>query len=303
MITKKVWMLFLLMVAATNSAQAKLKVVTSITDLRSLVESVGKDNVEVQSIAKGTQDPHFLDAKPSYMTRLSDADLLISIGLELEAAWLDNVVRGARNPKVNAGTKGNLAIGKLLSPEEVPVGSALSRKEGDVHPEGNPHLTLDPLRMGKAAGIVAERLSELDPAHKTAYASSAEDFKKEAEMKGLAWKKRIQATGITKVVTYHQTLDYFLKAMGLELAGVLEPKPGIAPSVAHLSEVIETMKSKNVNVVLIENYFDPTVAGKLKELDPKVKVAVVPVSVEGDAKIKNLFDLYEGLVSVIEGMK
>jgi ABC-type Zn uptake system ZnuABC Zn-binding protein ZnuA len=292
-----------LMVLLSTPAWAKLKVVTSITDLKSLAESVGKEFVEVQTIAKGTQDPHFLDAKPSYMTRVTNADLVIAIGLGLEDAWLNNVLRGARNPRVDRGGSGFLAVGPLLDPEEIPTGDALSRSQGDVHPEGNPHVTLDPIRMGKAAGLVAAKLKELDPAHSAAYQANADAFKKEMDRKTDAWKKRVEKTGIKKVVTYHKTLNYFIKRMGMTQAAVLEPKPGIAPSVSHLSWVIETMKSQNANVVWIENYFDPTIAGKLRELNPGVKVTVVPVSVEGDPAMKSLTDVYENLVVTLERSK
>lgn len=292
-----------MLILASVPAQAKLVVMTSVTDLRSLVQLVGKDNVSVESIAKGTQDPHFIDAKPSYMSKVSRADLVVAIGLGLEDAWLNNVLSGARNPKVKRGALGFLAVGPMLDPEEIPTGSAVSRSEGDVHPEGNPHVTIDPVRMAKAALLIGEKLSELDPAHKADYDKNAKDVSDRLTTKAAEWKKRIEKTGLKKVVTYHKTLDYFLKRMGIELATVLEPKPGIEPSVGHLSEVINVMKNKGANTVLIENFFNPDVANKLKELNPAVKVAVVPVSVDGEPGIKDIFELYETLVTTIEKLQ
>ena len=284
------------------TAQAKLNVITSVTDLRTIVEAVGKDFVEVSSIAKGTQDPHFIDAKPSYMTKASHADLVVCIGLGLEDAWLNSVIAGARNPKVKIGSTGYLAVGPDLKPEEIPEGAKLSRSEGDVHPEGNPHVTVDPIRVAKAALLIGARLGELDPAHAAEFTKNANAFSEHLTTKNAEWKKRIEKTGLKRVVTYHKTLDYFLSRMGIELTTVLEPKPGIEPSVNHLSEVMGVMKSKNTEVVLIENYFNPDVANKLKELNPKVKVAVVPVSVEGDDKIKTNEQLFETLVNTIENL-
>ena len=292
-----------LILLAAAPAQAKLTVMATVTDLRSLVQLVGKDNVSVESIAKGTQDPHFIDAKPSYMSKVSHADLVVAIGLGLEDAWLNNVLSGARNPKVKRGATGFLAVGPMLDPEEIPTGSAVSRSEGDVHPEGNPHVTIDPIRMAKAALLIGEKLSELDPAHKADYAKNAKEVSDRLTSKTAEWKKRIEKTGLKKVVTYHKTLDYFLKRMGIELATVLEPKPGIEPSVGHLSEVVNVMKDKSANTVLIENFFNPDVAHKLKELNPAVKVAVVPVSVDGEPAIKDIFELYETLVTTIEKLQ
>ncbi|MBC7396673.1 MAG: zinc ABC transporter substrate-binding protein, partial [Bdellovibrionales bacterium] len=195
---------------------------------------------------------------------------------------------------------GFLAVGPALSPEEIPQGSEISRSQGDVHPEGNPHVTVDPIRMAKAALLIGAKLAELDPDHKSDYESNAKEVSDRLTKKSEEWKKRLEKAGFKKVVTYHKTLDYFWTRMGIELVTVLEPKPGIEPSVAHLSEVMNTMKTKGANIVLIENYFNPDVGRKLKELNANVKVAVVPVSVDGESNVKNIFELYENLVSQIE---
>ena len=283
-----------------SGAQAALRVVTSITDLKNLVEMVGKNEVTVESIGRGTQDPHFIDAKPSYMAKVSRADLVVAIGLGLEDAWLNSVISGARNPSVNPGQKGYLALGPKLKPEEIPQGAMLSRSQGDVHPEGNPHVTLDPLRMAEAAKLVAAKLSELDPAREARYRANAEELATRLTKKSASWAERIRKTGLKEVVTYHRTLDYFLKAMHLNLLTTLEPKPGIPPSVNHLSEVISEMTHRNATVVLIENFFNPDVAMKLRELNPAIRVSVVPVSVDGDAQIRSLDEVYENLVSTLE---
>ena len=283
-----------------SRADASLRVVTSITDLKNLVEMVGKDQVSVESIGRGTQDPHFIDAKPSYMAKVSRADLVVCIGLGLEDAWLNSVSSGARNPSVNPGQKGYLALGPKLRPEEIPQGALLSRSQGDVHPEGNPHVTLDPMRMADAAKLVATKLSELDPGNSARYRANAEEIATRLAKKSVIWAERVRKTGIKEVVTYHRTLDYFLKAMHLSLLTTLEPKPGIPPSVNHLSEVMSEMTARKATVVLIENFFNPDVAMKLGELNPAIRVSVVPVSVEGDAQVRSLDEVYENLVSTLE---
>jgi zinc/manganese transport system substrate-binding protein len=156
--------------------------------------------------------------------------------------------------------------------------------------------------MAEAAPLLAERLSELDPPHASQYKTNAKAFSNRMNTRVQEWKKRISQTGIKRVVTYHKTLDYFIESMGLELLTVLEPKPGISPSVNHLSEVMNVMKAKNTNLILIENFFNPDIAKKLRELNSSIQVAVVPVSIEGESRIKTLDDLYENLVSTIENL-
>ena len=166
----------LAVLAFAGAAEAKLNVVTTIPDLAVVVSEVGGDNVSVQSISKGTQDPHFIEAKPSYMVKVSHADLVVSLGLELEIGWLPPILQGARNPKVMPGTKGYLELGPFVDPIEVPK-EKVTRVEGDVHPFGNPHFNLDPIRMGTVAEVIADRLGELDPEHSAAYKENAKKFK------------------------------------------------------------------------------------------------------------------------------
>ena len=288
-----------ILITATPSLAA-LKVVTSVTDLKFLVQTIGKDKVEVESIGRGTQDPHFIDAKPSFMTRVARADLVVCIGLGLEDAWLNSVIEGARNPAVRINAKGYLAVGPKLKPEEIPQGAALSRSQGDVHPEGNPHVLLDPKRYAEAGTEIAKKLSELDPKNEGYYTKNAETYAKSLDQKTTEWKVRVKKTGIKRAVTYHRTLDYFLTRMGIELLTVLEPKPGIAPSVNHLSSVMEAMKQKETRLVLVENFFNPDIANKVKELYPESKVGFVPVSVEGSPDMTTMDAVYENLVKTIE---
>jgi len=283
-----------------NVAEAKLNVVTTIPDLAVIVSEIGGDNVSVQSFSKGTQDPHFIEAKPSYMVKASRADLVVSLGLELEIGWLPPILQGARNPRVMPGTQGYLELGPYLDPIEVPT-EKVTRAEGDVHPFGNPHFNLDPIRMGKAAVIIAGRLGELDPDHAASYAEKAQSFKSRMEEKTKGWLARISKSGVTKVITYHKTLNYFFDRFGLNDPINLEPKPGIPPTAQHVLEVIKVAKAQNIKLIMVENFYDTNFAGKIRSEIPDMRVVIIPVEVGGDPAIKTLDDLYENLVSVIEG--
>lgn len=281
-------------------AHAKLNVVATIPDLAALASEVGGTEVQAESIARGTQDPHFIEAKPSYMVKVSKADLLIAVGLELEIGWLPSLQRGARNPKVNAGERGFLEIGPQIEPIEVPSGK-VTRAEGDVHPDGNPHFWLDPVRLGKAAHVIAARMTELDPAHKELFSKNANAFEERMKKKTEEWKKRVEKSGVKKVVTYHKTLSYFFERFGIQSAGFLEPKPGIPPTSGHIINVIKAMKDQAVKLILVENYFDVTVTKKITGEVPGSRAVEVAVCVGGAEKVKTNEELIEQLVAALEG--
>ncbi|MGK5088431.1 metal ABC transporter substrate-binding protein [Bdellovibrionota bacterium FG-2] len=281
-------------------AHAKLSVLTSTTDLRALVAAVGGEKISVESIAKGTQDPHFIEAKPSFMLKANRADLLVSVGLDLEVGWLPSVIQGARNPNITQGQKGYLEVGPLVKPLELPIG-AITRAEGDVHPLGNPHVTLDPIRDGEIAFAMAERLGALDPENAALYFSNAKAFQVRMVERTKAWQKRLEKVTIKKVITYHKTLTYFLDRFGIQNVAILEPKPGIPPTSGHVMEVIGEIKAKKVPLILVENYFDPTVTQKIKQEVPTVRTETVPVAVDGAPGMESLENVFENLIKMIEG--
>lgn len=290
----------LLAAVFSSPAFAKLNVVASIPDLAALASEVGGDSVSVESIAKGTQDPHFVEAKPSFMLKVSRADLLILAGLDLEVGWIPPLLKGARNTKVSKGAKGYLELGPQLEPLDVAQGS-LTRADGDVHPDGNPHFWLDPIRLGKAAALIAARLGELDPSGKDKFEARAKAFADRITKKTAEWKSRLDKSGVTKVVTYHRTLTYFLDRFGIENSAYLEPKPGIPPTSGHIIEVIRVMKSKKVPLILVENYFDVSVTKKITGEVPGARAVSVPVAVGGAEKVTSGEELIEQLVRAIEG--
>lgn len=297
---KQIGLYYLPIALITSPAFAGLKVITTTTDLRSITTEVAGSFATVDSIAKGTQDPHFIEAKPSFMVKASQADLVISNGLDLEVGWLPSILSGARNPKIRAGEKGNLEIGPSIEPIEIATGK-ITRAEGDVHPFGNPHFTLDPIRAGTAAVLIAKRLGEIDPEHAAEYSKNADAYTARLQEKVKAWSARIEKSGVKAVITYHKTLTYFLSRFKLENPAILEPKPGIPPSSGHIIGVIQLIKEKKIPLILVENYFDPTVTQKIKHEVPSVRTQTVPVSVNGADGMNRLEDVYENLVKAVEG--
>ncbi len=291
--------LFILTLFACLESRAEIKVLATLPDLGFIVQKVGAESVSVDVIARGTQDPHYIEAKPSFMVKASRADLVLSVGLDLESAWLPSILRGARNPAVQPGQTGYLELGPELSPIEVPIGK-LTRADGDVHPLGNPHVLLDPLRAARAAQLIATRLSLLEPGKKLDFERRAAEFAAAIQSRTAAWKTRLAASGIKRVITYHRTFSYFLSQFGIESSGMLEPKPGVPPTSGHIIKIIETIKRDQVPLILVENYFDSAVTRKIQQEAPNVRVAVLPVAVGGDSEVMDSFQLYERIVRAFD---
>ena len=292
---------FFFVLVISQSLFAKLNVVTTLSDLETLVEEVGGSFVSVESICKGNKDPHFLSAKPSYIMKVSRADLVVANGLGLEIGWLPKLLSAARNPKVVSGAKGYLEVGKEVSVLDIPDGP-ISRAHGDVHPEGNPHITLDPKRVGEIAIVIAQKLSQLDAKNSDTYQKNAQNFQKRLTEKTKQWKERIKKTGIKSVVTYHETLVYFLDRFDIEKAAILEPFPGVAPTAKHTLSVIKEASTRGTKLILIEQYFDPKAAEKPASQIPGIQVATVPVAIQ-KPKISSSEALFEELVQILERHK
>lgn len=280
----------------------KIKIVTTTQDLAALAQSVAGDLAEVDSLGKGTQDPHQIEAKPSFIMKLRNADLILIQGLELESAWVEQLIVGSRNPKIAKGSSGYLELAPSLDPIEIPHGK-ISRAEGDIHPGGNPHFQLDPIRMGKAAVLIAQRLGDLRPESKEAFRKNAEQLNQTFQEKTKAWAQRLKATGITEVVTYHKTFAYFFDRFQIRNRFFIEPKPGIPPTTKHLQELIENMKKENIQLVLIENYFSLDGLEKIKSQIPGVRGQKVAVSVGGSPGLDTNEKVIEALVQVFEASK
>jgi zinc/manganese transport system substrate-binding protein len=263
--------------ASARPAAAALKVVTTTSDLGALAKEVGGDKVQVDSFAKGYQDPHFVEPKPSFILLANKADLLIVVGRELEIGWLPPLVTSSRNAKIQAGTSGYLDASNNVKILEIPTGQ-ITRAMGDVHPAGNPHYWLDPSNGRKIAAVIRDKFSEMSPADKAYFAQRYSDFDKRLADAEKRWDATMAPYKGTKIVTYHRSWPNFVDRFGLDTIGYVEPKPGIPPSPSHTLELIDEMKRQNVKVILVEPYFDlktpqaiaNQVGGKVLVLAPSV---------------------------------
>jgi len=258
-------------------ASAALRVVTTTEDLAAIAREVGGDKVEVTSLARGYQDPHVVDPKPSFILAVSRADLVIAVGRELEIAWLPTLLTSGRNAKVQPGSNGYLDASLNVKILEIPSGQ-ITRAMGDVHPQGNPHYWLDPANGRLIAQAVRDRLGMLAPADKALFAQRYEDFSSRLTAAEKRWDAMMAPYKGTKIVTYHRSWPNFMDRFGLVVMGYVEPKPGIPPSPSHTLELITDMKAQGVKLIVVEPYFDKKtpqsiasqVGGRVLELAPSV---------------------------------
>ena len=268
------------MVAAAMSvrpASAALKVVATTADLAAITSEVGGTKVQVDALAKGYQDPHFVEPKPSFILLVSRADLLVLVGRELEIGWLPPLINSSRNSKIQAGASGYLDASQNVKILEIPTGQ-ITRAMGDVHPAGNPHYWLDPGNGRRIAATIRDKLSELSPADKAYFAQRYSDFDARLAVAEKKWDAAMLPYKGTKIVTYHRSWPNFVERFGLDVIGYVEPKPGIPPSPSHTLELIEEMKRQGVKLIAVEPYFDlktpqavaTQVGGKVLVLAPSV---------------------------------
>ncbi len=235
-----------------GSLEAALRVVATTPDYGALARAIGGEHVRVTVLAKPTEDPHFVDPKPSHVVALNRADVLLESGADLEIGWLPPLVEGARNGRILPGGPGRFYASDGIEMLDVPA--VLDRSQGDIHARGNPHFLMDPLN----AGIVARRLTEtfcaLAPDRCPAFKKNLQSFLDKLERKMEEWSRLLEPFRGTAIVTYHNTWRYFARRFGLKADLFLEPKPGIPPSPPHLARVIETMKRENIRVILVEPF-------------------------------------------------
>jgi zinc/manganese transport system substrate-binding protein len=272
-------------------AHAATKVVATTQDLESIVKEVGGDKVETESLAKGYQDPHFVEAKPSFILRLNRADLLVVVGRELEIGWLPALINQARNAKIQPGANGYLDASLSAKILDIPTG-AVTRAEGDVHPQGNPHYWLDPGNGRRIAKAVQQKLSQLDPANAAVFAQREADFERRLTEAEQRWRTAMAPFKGLKVVTYHRSWPNFADAFGLNVVGYVEPKPGIPPSPSHTLDLIQQMKRDNVKLIIIEPYFDPKTPNSIGSQTGAQVVTLAP-SVGGEKEVVDYFKLFD----------
>jgi ABC-type Zn uptake system ZnuABC Zn-binding protein ZnuA len=273
-------------------AQAKkLNVVTSTTDLASLAQEVGGDRITVEAIAKGYQDPHFVEAKPSFLLKLRNADLLLSVGLQLEIGWLPPLITQSGNPRIQPGARGYLEAAQFAEILDIPTGP-VTRAQGDVHPMGNPHLWLDPENGRRIARGIANKLTEMQPADAAHFQQRLQDFEQRLTAAEKRWEEQMRPFRGRKIVTYHRSWPNFVKYFGLVVVGYVEPRPGIPPSPGHTLELIQLMKRENVKVLIVEPYFDLKTPDSVARATG-AKVVVLLPSVGGEKEVTDYFKLFD----------
>jgi zinc/manganese transport system substrate-binding protein len=241
--------------ATTAFAQTKTIVVTTTADLASITKEVGGDRVDVTAIARGYQDPHFVEPKPSFLMLLQKADLLEVIGLDLEIGWLPPLIDQSRNAKIQPGGAGYLDVSRGVEILDRPQG-AVNRSMGDVHPLGNPHYWLDPANTVRIAIQVAKKLEEMRPADAQYFEQRLNDFKARMNEGNKRWTAALAPFRGAKIVTYHNSWPNFMRRYGLNVVGYVEPKPGVPPSPSHTFELIQLIKAQGVKAIVMEPYFD-----------------------------------------------
>jgi zinc/manganese transport system substrate-binding protein len=277
--------------ASSAQAQSKLNVIAATEDLASIAREVGGDRISIEAIARGYQDPHFVEAKPSFILKLQRADLLIVVGRELEIGWLPPLIQQSRNGKIQPGAEGYLDASLNASILEMPTGQ-ITRAMGDVHPLGNPHYWLDPDNGERIAKATADKLSQLRPNDRAYFDMQLASFKSRLDSAEKRWLMQMAPYKGAKVVTYHRSFPNFAERFGLDIIGYVEPRPGIPPTPQHTLDLINEMKRQNVKLVLVEPYFDlktPNAIGR----ETGAQVLVMLPSVGGNKDVSDYFKLFD----------
>jgi zinc/manganese transport system substrate-binding protein len=298
---KTKWLVLLAAVLLASSrpaaAQSKLNVMTTTEDLASIAREVGGDRITVEAIARGYQDPHFVEAKPSFILKLQKADLLIVVGRELEIGWLPPLVQQSRNGRIQPGAEGYLDASLGAQILEIPTGQ-ITRAMGDVHPLGNPHYWMDPENGKRIAKEIVDAFDRQRPGNKAYFDQRLNDFTTRLDAAEKKWLALMAPYKGTKVVTYHRSFPNFAERFGLDIVGYVEPRPGIPPTPQHTLDLISEMKRQNVKVVLVEPYFDLKTPNSIG-LQTGAKVLVMPPSVGGVKETSDYFALFDYNINLL----
>lgn len=280
-----------LVASGARDAHAAIKVVTTTADLASLTKEVGGDKVDVEALARGFQDPHFVEPKPSFILKLHGADLLVVVGRELEIGWLPPLLTQSRNARIQQGADRYLDASLTAKILEIPTGQ-ITRAMGDVHAQGNPHYWLGTDNGRRIAQAVQRKLAEISPGDAAYFAQRYADFDRRLADAEKRWKAAMAPYSGLKIVSYHRSWPNFTDDFGLDVIGYIEPKPGIPPSPSHTLELIREMKQKGVKIIIMEPYFDsktPEAIGR----QVGGRVAVLAPSVGGDKEVTDYFKLFD----------
>jgi len=282
-------LLCLIIPSAPLAAAEPISVVTTTADIAAIVKAVGGDRVAVDSIAKGYQDPHFVEAKPSYVRIVNRARMLFNVGLELEVGWLPLLIQGSRNPYLVV-----IDLSPGISVLEKPSGP-ISRAQGDVHPLGNPHYWLDPRNGVIMARRVAQELKAVAPGETATFEQNLKSFENDLSARRKRWEEQMAPLRGTEIVTYHKEWEYLMRWLGLSIIGYVEDKPGIPPSPRHLEQLVQTMQQRKVKALIASSYTNPNAPKSIAE-KTGTKLLVLPTSVGGEETIRSYSELFDAIV-------
>lgn len=290
----KIFFNFVTLLFFTQSIFAKINIVTTTETLADIVKTVGGDKVTVISLSRGTQDPHFVEPRPSMVVSVKNADLLVCVGMDLDI-WVESLINASRNEKVMFGKQCYCDVSVGIKKLDVPEGK-IDGRVGHVHPQGNPHYWLDPVNIKIVAETIYDKLSELSPENKNYFTTNVVELCNKIDTKLIEWKEKLNSLDNKNIITYHKSWTYFAERFGLNIVTELEPKPGIPPSAKHLSKVIKSIRENNVAIILKENFY-PDKPAMFVSKKTGAKIVNVPNSVGGTKDVKDYFLLIDVIVN------
>jgi zinc/manganese transport system substrate-binding protein len=294
----KIILILLVVFNSFGFAEDKIKIVTTLTDLESIAQLIGGDKVDVFAIAKGYQNPHFVDPKPSYILKLSRADMFVTVGLDLEIGWVPPLLNSARNANIVPGSPGYVDASKNIKLLQVP--SKIDKSEGDIHIYGNPHYWLGPSNGKTIAENIYIALVNISPENTEYFTKNLNQFKDTIDKKLVEWEKQMEPFKGSKIIAYHNEWPYFEEEFGLNIVDFLEPKPGIPPTPSQLAKVISRMTSEKISIIINSPYFQAKSAD-LVARKTNGQVVTLATSVGAFESIKNYYDLFDYNIDVLSG--
>jgi zinc/manganese transport system substrate-binding protein len=290
----KCLLLLLTLVSVSHAVSGPpLRVAAAYPYIADLVEKIGQRNVRVWALARGDYNPHVIIPRPSFIAHVRRADLLVISGAQLEIGWLPPILRQANNPYVQPGERGFLDLSRYVTLIDVPA--SVSREQGDIHPEGNPHFYLDPYNIPLLAKAIAEKLCEIDPSDALYYRSNLDEFVQRWNEKTKEWREKMKQLEQVAVVEYHKNYDYFLRRFGLPIVGTVEPLPGIPPTSKHIEHLESILESHRAQFIL-QDVYNPDDASRYLANKLGMKLIVLPHDVGAVRGVDDIFSLFDEIV-------
>jgi zinc/manganese transport system substrate-binding protein len=289
-------LLFAALTGAALHATAALNIVACEPEWASLATELGGDKVKASSATTALQDPHHIEARPSLIARVRGADLLVCTGMELEVGWLPVLIQQSGNSRLAPGAAAMFEAGRFITPIDVP--SRVDRSDGDVHAAGNPHIQQDPRNIARVAAALSARFVQLDPANSADYQQRLQSFSSRWSAAMQKWEQQAAPLKGLSVIAHHKNMGYLWNWLGLREVGTLEPKPGVEPSVGHLTELSNLLTRQPVKMVVRAAYEDPRASQWLSER-AHVPAVALPFTVGGNDKAKDLFGLFDSSVELL----